>query len=372
MELRRGTGGRLLLVLPAGVLMLLGLAAGIVLLGFELPMPSPRLADLHAPLLVFGFVGTLIALERAVALRRRWPYAAPVLLAAGAFAALSPLPLVVGAATIALGVLVHVGQYVAIHRRQPMPATAIQALGAVVALAAAIAWTGGVPPSRLVALLACFLVLAIAGERLELARVASPGPRAERILFAFTLAFAAAALVTLVAPLVAVPVAGAALLGIVGWLLRFDIARATIRRTGLPRHVAVCLLVGYGWLLVAGAGWLLGGARSDGPLYDATTHAVFLGFVITMIMAHAPLILPAVLGVRIPYHPVLYAPVGLLQAALLVRVVGGDAWGSIDALRVGGIGGVVAMLGFAVCVVTVSSLARRRGGMDGSAHRVAA
>ncbi len=366
----RGPGVRLLLVLPAAALLLLGLNAGLLLLGVPMPVPTERLPELHAPLLVFGFVGTLISLERAVALRAGWAYAAPALLAAGSILTLTPVPVVAGKAVVLLGLCVHAAQYRAIWRRQPMTATAVQGLGAVASVAAALAWCGGVPPARLVPLLATFLILTIAGERLELARVANPGVRAERALLAIALTLAASALVSLTASVVAVPVAGVALLCLVAWLVRHDIARTTIRLHGLPRYVAACLLTGYAWLTVAGAGWVLGGARTEGPVYDATTHAIFLGFVITMIMAHAPLILPAVLGVKIPYHPALFAPVALLQASLLVRVVVGDAWGSTEGLRVGGIGAAVAMLLFAVTAVTVS-LRARRPHSGRSAQRVA-
>ncbi len=354
----RGARSRLLVVIPAAVLMLLGLNAGLLLLGLPAPIVTDRLADLHSILLVFGFVGTLISLERAVALRAAWANAAPALLVIGTLLALGPLPLAVGGLLITAGAAAHVAQYAAIWRRQPMTATAVQALGSLSGLVAALAWTGGVPPARLVPLLAVFLILTIAGERLELARVAGPGPRAERMLFALALALSTAALVTLTAP-AAVPVAGLLLLALVAWLLRYDIARVTVRHTGLARYVAVCLLAGYAWLALAGAGWLLGGARSEGPIYDATTHAVFLGFVITMIMAHAPLILPAVLRVSIPYHPALYVPVALLQLALLVRVVAGDAWGWTVALQVGGAGAAVAMVLFGLTAVAVSLRARR-------------
>ena len=168
---------------------------------------------------------------------------------------------------------------------------------------------------------------------------------------------------SIVLPAVAVPAAGVALLLLAAWLLRHDVARATVRASGLPRYVAVCLLSGYVWLLVAGAGWLLAGDPGTGPVHDAVVHAIFLGFVITMIMAHAPVILPAVLGVRVEYHPVLYIPVALLHASLLLRVVAGDAWGSVEALRIGGFGAVVAMLLFGVTAATVSvraALLRRR------------
>lgn len=356
--------------MPAAACLLLGMNAGLLLLGVPMPVVADRLPDFHAPLLVFGFVGALIALERAVALRAGWAYAAPGLLAGGALLCLTPAPVLVGQGLVVAGLGVHLAQYVAIARRQPAIATAIQLIAAACGVAAGLAWTGGVPAARLVPLLAAFLVLTIVGERLELARLAAPGPRAEGALFLLVLAFATACVLSLTSPAVAVPVAGAVLLGIVLWLSRFDVARRLVSGGGLPRYVALCLLVGYGWLTVAGAGWLLGGALTEGPVYDATTHAIFLGFVITMIMAHAPIILPAVLQVRLPYHPALFAPVALLQLSLLTRVVAGDAWGSTAALRAGGIGAAVAMLLFAATVITAGRLAARRP-REGRARRVA-
>lgn len=363
------TRARLLLVVPAAFCLLTGVWAGLSLLGLPVWMPAvaERMPEMHAPVLVFGFVGTLVALERAVALRAAWAYAAPALLVAGvvtAAAPWSPTPGVGGALVIA-GLAAHVAQYAAIARRQPATATAIQLTAAATGLTAGVAWVGGVPPSRLVPLLAAFLILTIVGERLELARLNAPSPAAERMLFALTLAFAVAAVVSLVVPGAAVAAAGALLAGIVGWLVRFDVARRFAGRPGLPGFVAVCLLAGYGWLAVAAAGWLLGGSQTDGPLYDATTHAIFLGFVVTMIMAHAPIILPAVLGVRIPYHPALYAPVGLLHLGLAVRVVAGDAWGSILALRAGGILAAIAITAYAATVVA-TALRSRPGGPSGA------
>ena len=271
-----GPRARLLLMVPAVVVLILGITAGLLLLGLRVPTVTERLPDLHAPLMVFGFVGTLISLERAVALRAGWAYAAPLLLVSGAVLTVSPLPLLVGQVLIVVGSGVHLSQYRAIWRRQPATATAIQALGAATALVASIVWSGGVSAAFLVPLLAVFLVLTIAGERLELARVAAPGVVAERVFFGGALALATAAVLTLTAPGVAVPAAGALLIGVAAWLIRFDVARVTVHQRGLPRYVAVNLLLGYGWLIVAGTGWLLGGARTVGPLYDATTHAIFL------------------------------------------------------------------------------------------------
>ena len=73
------------------------------------------------------------------------------------------------------------------------------------------------------------------------------------------------------------------------------------------------MLAGYGWLVVASGVWLTGSGGADGvPVgsgYDAVIHAVFLGFTMSMIMAHAPVILPAVLRRPLPYHPVLIVPI---------------------------------------------------------------
>ena len=56
-------------LLPAALALLAGLDAALMLLGLPAPVTAERLPDVHGMLLVLGFVGTLIALERAVALR---------------------------------------------------------------------------------------------------------------------------------------------------------------------------------------------------------------------------------------------------------------------------------------------------------------
>ena len=98
----------------------------------------------------------------------------------------------------------------------------------------------------------------------------------------------------------------------------------------------------------------------DGVRYDAVLHAVFLGFTLSMIMAHAPVILPAVLRRPLPYRPVLAAPAVLLHASLAVRLWPGDALGSHAAWLVGGVLNIVAVLSFAVVVVALTMLGDRK------------
>jgi len=102
-----------------------------------------------------------------------------------------------------------------------------------------------------------------------------------------------------------------------------------VRQRGLPRYIAVCLLSGYAWLAFGGALLALETA------YDAALHAIFVGFVFSMVFGHAPVILPAVLRVKLPYHPALYVPLALLHASLGLRVFVSPlagAWGNAAAI----------------------------------------
>jgi hypothetical protein len=74
------------------------------------------------------------------------------------------------------------------------------------------------------------------------------------------------------------------------------------------------------WYEVAGP-LFLGMPLIAGMAYDAVLHAVLLGFVFAMIFGHAPIIFPAVLGIRMEYRPRLYSHLVLLQASVLMRIL---------------------------------------------------
>lgn len=126
------------------------------------------------------------------------------------------------------------------------------------------------------------------------------------------------------------------LLALTLWLSRYDIARRTVKQKGLTRFIAISLLSAYAWL---GAGALIGlfaGGMFSGAAYDATLHAVFLGFVFAMVFGHAPIILPSVARFAVPYHPVFYLHLALLHLSLIVRLAGDlmshPAWRSVGGL----------------------------------------
>ncbi|HME69218.1 MAG TPA: hypothetical protein VKM54_05050 [Myxococcota bacterium] len=65
-------------LLTLGMLSLvLGLAGALIRLGFAFPAATPELVAFHGPLMVCGFLGTLISLERAVGIGRGWALSAP-------------------------------------------------------------------------------------------------------------------------------------------------------------------------------------------------------------------------------------------------------------------------------------------------------
>lgn len=357
---QRLASGRLLVIIPGGLALLLGLDAGLLLLGLPAPLTFDRLATLHAPLLVFGFIGTLVTMERAVALRQWWGFLTPILLGFGMLATLTPLPLLVGQLMLTAGLIGQLGLYTGIWRRQVAVATAIQALGALAALAAALLWLGHVPISHLAPLLAVFLILTIAGERVELSRVAFSSGPSEQLGLAASIALTVTAAAALIWPDWGYPLLGLSLLALVAWLLRYDVAIKTVRAAGLTRFVAACLLAGYFWLGVAGAIWVLRGPVWEGPGYDAVLHSIFLGFVMSMILAHAPLIMPAVLRTPLPYTPLMYVPAVLLHASLALRVLVGDLREWPLAVQIGGVGNIVALLVFVLVAVGSAVWARPR------------
>lgn len=337
-----------------------GLWGGLLLLGVLPPTSGSAAAVEHGPLMALGFLGTLISLERAVALNRSWAFAAPVGAGVGALISLTSAPASLGPALVCFGGLVLVAAHVALDRRQRSPHNMVMALGAIAWCAAAADWIGGADPARFAPLLAGFLVLTIVGERLELTRATRRPRLATMVLLAAVAAFAAGLAVSLAAERLGVRLAGSGLILQALWLARYDIARHTVRIGGLTRYMASALLAGYVWLLCAGVLWTVFAALESGPAYDASLHAVFLGFVMSMVFAHAPVIVPAVLRVRLPHTRWFYVQLVLLHAALAVRLIGGDLLGSMALWRWGGVGNGAAIVLFLAVSAIAALLARRR------------
>jgi hypothetical protein len=334
------------LIATAVAVLLGGLWEGLVYLNLPLPAGTGTMSQDHGQLMVLGFLGTLIALERAVALGKTWGYLAPAAAGAGGLAIVAGAPGDVGEALIGCGGLALVGIFVAVCRIQPSLHNLVLTAAAVCWVVAAGLWLGGWDISKFVPWLAGFLVLTVTGERLELSRMTGTSRRGRLLFAAAACLFAVGLLGSLAAgpspaaPGDAVPagvrVTGAGLIALALWLARYDVARRTVRGHGLTRYMAVALLTGYAWLAVGGGLWLGLGQLADGGAFDAELHAIFLGFVMSMVFAHAPVIVPSVLGRPLPFRGYLYAPLVLLHASLILRLAGGDLAGSTVAWQWGG------------------------------------
>lgn len=354
-----------LLLVPALLALLLAAWAGLVRMGWTLPPVS--VAE-HGPLMISGFLGTLIALERAVALaaafkRGWWAYAAPLLSAAGMAALVIGAPRVLGIGLIALGSLGLVVIFLALVRRQPALFAVTMALGAACWLIGNLLWLSGLPIYRLVEWWIAFLVLTIAGERLELSRILRHSKTSQTLFISILVVYGAGLLLTTFQIVFGTPLIGVILIALSLWLFRYDIARRTVRQTGLTRYIAVCLLAGYGWMLIGGVLRIAFGPQIAGAAYDAELHSVLLGFVFSMILGHAPIILPAVLRVNLPYRRWFYLPLALLHSSLLLRI-GGDVSTAFTLRQWGGMLNVIAILLFlGITITTIYSASRRRSGI---------
>lgn len=312
---------RIPIVLCVIVALFAALWAALVRVGWKLPAWPTPIAGQHGALMVSAFLGTLICLERAVALHKNWAYAAPTFSALGGLTLIVGLPAEIGRGLIALSSLGLVLVFGFIYRRHPTADVATMALGAVLWLIGNLIWLWGESIYSAVPWWAGFLILTICGERLELSRVLWLKP-ATRLLFKIVVGvFSIGLFASLFSWDLGLRLAGAGLILLGAWLLRFDIARHTIRKLGLTRYIAACLLPGYVWLVVAGSLWLTAGRPASNLIIDAMLHTIFLGFVFSMIFGHSPIILPAVLPVDITYRSVFYTPLILMQGALVVRVI---------------------------------------------------
>jgi hypothetical protein len=266
--------------------------------------------------------------------------------------------LLVGPLFILAGSLVMAGILIVIVRRETKLFTVMMMVGAFSWFGGNLLWVFGTSVSLVIWWWAAFLVLTIAGERLELNRVL-------RLRNAHNIPFAAAAAVFLGGaviypewPVYGAWITGLGMLALSIWMLIFDIARRNLRHPNpITRYIAICLFTGYFWLGFTGILNMIYGPQFGGPLYDAVLHSVFVGFVFSMIFGHAPIIFPALTRITIPFRPVLYLPLILLHTSLILRVAGDLAyWPNIR--KWGGLLNETAILAF--IAVFVYSIVRQK------------
>lgn len=328
-----------------------GIATGWFRLGFDLPVSGVFLD--HGAMMVGSFLGSVILIERIVALKKRWLFVFPIANVLSLFFFYLDLRSIAFSCLIvgSMGLFYVFFLINQIHSDLPHR----------VMWAGAGAWFIGNVHLFIFELYAhsilwwmAFLLLTIVGERLELSRFLPIGQLKKLILLLFLGVF----LISCVLPfhMGGQVFTGLSLVLIAGWLLLYDMVRKSIRKPGVHRFSAITLTCGYIWLMISGIFYVLDPTGSI--TYDALIHSFFLGFVFSMIFAHAPIILPGVLGLGFkPFHPTLYLWVGIFQLSLVIRMIGGIA-AIPDWKQYGGLINGVVMLLF---LVNVMALVIRRG-----------
>ena len=325
----------------------------------RVPVGGASLAALYAPVMIVGFLGAVIALERAVAVGEAWALLAPAGGASGCQALVAGVPEPAGQVLAFLGALVLCAIYVRLHRRAASISVDIGAMGAIALTGGDLLWLRGAAVEACVPLWLLFPVLALVGARLEPAPDSSgavPGTlvqEAVRAVSAAALLGACLLGVTGGARLLI----GLVLLALAAVMIRDDAVRRAVRATGAARLAAAWALAGHLWLAVAGLVWSLGpldaASGAGSGTYDILVRAIVLGYALSMIMARlvarvearaptaAPAAHPAHRG--LPHRRTMWPSWALLHAGLALWAVS-QARGASALQRAGGVISVVAVL----------------------------
>lgn len=338
----RGLLARLAFAGLVGLSLVTGIAGGLVRAGVTLSVAGVAVAG-HAFLMVCVFMGTVIAIERAVALKHVVAFIGPLTSGGAGLALLAGAPQAAAWLAVAAA-LAFVGVNLVVVRRQPAAHTGLLLAGALAWFAGSVAHALRVLDGAVVPLWFCFLVFTIAAERLEMTRLMRRHVGAGPALLGILAAAACGALLSGSAAGWGGLLYGLSLAALAAWLAVFDIARRTVRAAGLSRYMALCLLTGYAWLFAAGLAW---GATALGlPWRDAALHGLALGFVFSMVLGHAPVILPAVARVKVAFGWPFYLPLMLLHVSLALRLLGGYLDPRLTAA--GAVGNALAIAAFAL------------------------
>lgn len=293
-----------------------GIWAGLIRLGWELPLTT--IAVHHGAIMVGGFLSTLIALEKAIPLKKNVALIVPVV---SALSLIMALPgyyhaglyfLIAGSA----GLFLIQGYYSKLYPRDLSIKLMLVGAGCLIVGNIMLFKTQFYPSSF--PWWMGFVLFTITAERIELSKFLPVSSNAKYLLLSFLALF----LVGLLTPFHSAGkhISAVAMIGIALWMLKHDVMRIGLKKKGLTRFSSVALLIANGWLITDGV--LLMVMPDTAYSYDILVHSFFIGYTFAMIFAHGPIILPGVLGLtNKPFHGVLYGWLFLVQGSLLMRLV---------------------------------------------------
>jgi len=335
------------------VSLILGMYTGLIRMGWEFS-PVKGFGE-HGAMMVGSFLGTLIIIERVVTMKNRWIYLIPLINAHSIvffhldYYRVAYVLLIIGAAGLSAIMFYYAVKFKEYHNY-------ILLAGALCLLAGNIILFAFVKYAVSVTWWIAFFLLTITAERLELTRYLPVSNKKKIALMVLLGVF----LLGIVFPFheYGKYISAAALILIAGWLMMYDIAVKSVKKEGMFRYTSLLLLVGYFWLIITAVFFTV---KSDSNLiYDASLHSFFVGFVFSMIFAHAPIIIPGILKLNIkPYNPGLYIWFIMLQLSLILRV-GGDIFEQAGIRKLGGIINGISILCFFINLIVIIVSQKRK------------
>lgn len=295
-----------------------------ILRGFLLP-PIPEWLPPHGEIMLGGFLASLIIFERMIALRINALIWVPYIYAFSAMMLHNGNPYVRTIHLVALaGWLLH--RWIAYRKFHRWEKPLVESV-AFITLSSALMYPGGLLARPEVALQGlAFPVAVIAIERLEMSLLFKK-MGARLVVFALIGWCFLWNLSTWQGILDLKNIGWATLLLVVSIALHDMALRGSKNKKtlstahGLHNFLKLALILSYAWLFTAAIALILSTKISAAIQKDILFHLFGLGFVFTMILGHAPLILPAALG-KLPPTKAPVIPFLLFQTATIFRMVG--------------------------------------------------
>jgi len=307
---------RIPFMLFAVINLIAGIWAGLIRLGWEIPVTA--VAVHHGAIMIGGFLSTLIALEKAIPLKKNIALIVPVvsalslMMAVPGYYHMGMYFLIAGS----VGLFIIQGYYAKLYPRDLSIKLMLVGAGCLIVGNVMLMRTQFYPASF--PWWMGFLLFTITAERIELSKFLPVSANAKYLLVSFLGFF----LLGLLLPFhhAGKYISAVAMMGIAFWMLKHDVMRIGLKKKGLTRFSSVALLIANGWLIINGI--LLVVISDAAYSYDILVHSFFIGYTFAMIFAHGPIILPGVLGITgKPFHGVLYAWLFLVQGSLLWRLI---------------------------------------------------
>ncbi len=331
---------KIFFILPFVLISLLtGIYAGWIRIGWQFPVID-AIAH-HGLLMVGSFLGTLIIVERIVALKKLWLYLIPIIngLSLPAFILKNdPLAL----SLLVAGSIGLIMIYAIIYYQYREYYVLIMLVGGIFLLFGNILILIGKLYLTAVPFWIGFILFTIVGERIDLGKFL-PRKKYKNTLLWISLSLFVLGLL-LPFHFLGHILMGAGMVSISLWLLKYDIVNKSMQSHGIHQYIGITLFSGYLWLMATGILAIMNLQKVF--YYDALLHSFFLGFTFLMIFAHAPIIFPGVAGINIkPFHPTLYVWVILLNIFLSLRIIA-DLFFMYELRKISGMVNGLVILGF--------------------------